>query len=455
MHRSFINAAASAIPVYLYTSTGFAALAADPFPQARAIAAAQGFKGAAGQCVIVPGADGACRAILGGLGSGEDALGAAAIAARLPAGDYAYAGGDITDMQHLAAAWADGTYRFDRYLKSKAKDGFARLVLAPNLLPRAAMEAVAIDQLRDLVNTPANDMTPAHLQSAVSELAERFGASLQVTIGDALLAANYPMVHAVGRAASVEPRFIELSWGDPKHPRLALVGKGVTFDSGGLDIKPSDGMRIMKKDMGGAAHAIALAHLVMQANLKVHLKLYVPAVENAISGNAFRPGDIIPTRKGLTIEIDNTDAEGRLILCDALTRACEDAPDLLIDFATLTGAARVALGPDLAPLYANDDALAAEILSASAVSGDPVWRMPLWAPYLSDLNSPIADLANSGGKFAGSITAALFLKEFVTVKSWAHFDVWAWRRSKYGRPEGGAACGLRAVWQMLQTRYGT
>jgi leucyl aminopeptidase len=288
----------------------------------------------------------------------------------------------------------------------------------------------------------------------MEDLAARFGARVTAIAGDDLLTHNYPMVHAVGRAATEAPRFLELEWGNPANPKLAFCGKGITFDSGGLDIKGADGMRIMKKDMGGAAHAIALAELVMGAGLPVHLKLYVSAAENAIAGNAFRPGDILSSRKGLTVEIDNTDAEGRLVLADALARACEFEPDLLLDFATLTGAARVALGADLAPLYTDDEALAADILAASAKSGDPVWRMPLWDPYLADLKSPVADLVNSGGSFGGSITAAVFLKQFVTAKSWAHFDIWAWRKSKYGRPEGGAPCGLRAVWSMLETRYG-
>jgi leucyl aminopeptidase len=451
----FISDAAKAIPLLLYTRAGFAALDADAFPNQRAIASAQGFKANVDQLIIVPGPDGATAHVMAGLGSGDDALALAGIAARLPSADYRLT--QIPEGQvaeNLCAAWADGAYRFERYRKPKAEARAPRLVLPTGVDGHAvSREALATARLRDLVNTPAQDMNPAGLQAALSELAERFGASLRATIGEALLAANYPMVHAVGRAAASEPRFVELHWGNPKHPKVALVGKGVTFDSGGLDIKPSDGMRIMKKDMGGAAHVIALAELIMGANLPVHLSVYVPAVENAISGNAFRPGDIISTRKGLTVEIDNTDAEGRLILCDALTRACEDEPDVLIDFATLTGAARVALGPDLAPLYTDDDALAADILLGSKLSGDPVWRMPLWAPYFSDLNSPIADLANSGGKFAGSITAALFLKEFVTVKHWAHFDIWAWRLAKYGRPAGGAACGLRAVWSMLQKRY--
>lgn len=453
MHKSFTAKADSPAKVHLYTSAAFKALENDPFPGARAVAKGQGFTGATGQMVLVPGEDGAVAHVLFGLGSGTDALAVAALSAKLPEGAYAIESDGGMAFAHIAAGWADGAYRFDRYLKAKAKP--PKLVLPKGADAKAlSREAEACDLLRDLVNTPAADMGPQDVQAAISDMAEKFGASLTTIIGDALLDENYPMVHAVGRAATYEPRFMELEWGDPKHPKLALVGKGVTFDSGGLDIKPGDGMRIMKKDMGGAAHVIALSYLIMSANLPVHLKLYVPSVENAIAGDAFRPGDILSSRKGLTVEIDNTDAEGRLILADALARASEGKPDLLMDFATLTGAARVALGPDLAPVYSDDEALIADVLDGSATSGDPVWRMPLWEPYLSDLKSPIADLVNSGGRFAGSITAGLFLKQFVDAPSWAHFDVWAWRKGKYGRPEGGAPCGLRAVWAMLQARYG-
>ena len=298
------------------------------------------------------------------------------------------------------------------------------------------------------------DMGPPEIQGTISDLAERYGATLETVIGEALLEQNYPMVHAVGRAGPEAPRIMELSWGNEDHPQLAIVGKGVAFDTGGLNLKTGNYMRLMKKDMGGSAHAIALAELVMGANLPVHLKLYVPAVENAIAGDAFRPGDILSSRKGLSVEIDNTDAEGRLILGDALTRASEEDPDLLIDFATLTGAARVALGPDLAPYYTDDEDLAAAIATGAEVSGDPAWRMPLWSPYKKMLKSPIADLVNSAaGGMAGSITAAIFLKQFVEAKSWVHLDVWAWRDGKYGRPAGGAACGLRAVWEMVRARY--
>ena len=453
MHKSFTARAEAPVQVWLYTSAAFEALENDPFPGARVMAKAQAFTGGAGQTVLAHDSEGALAHVLFGLGDGKDALAVAALAGKLPEGAYKIASDGGLPMASIAAGWADGAYRFDRYLKDKAKP--PKLVIPGGKAGEALMrEADAVALLRDLVNTPAGDLTPAAIHATISDLAEEYGASVSAVVGDDLLTQNYPMVHAVGRAAKAEPRFVELEWGDPDHPQLALVGKGVTFDSGGLDLKPSSGMRIMKKDMGGSAHVIALAKLVMSSGLPVHLKLYVPTVENAVSGDSFRPGDILSSRKGLTVEIDNTDAEGRLILADALARASEDEPDLLIDFATLTGAARVALGADLAPVYSDDEQLIADIQAGSAESGDPVWRMPLWDPYLSELKSPIADLVNSGGGFGGSITAGLFLKQFVDAKSWAHLDVWAWRKAKYGRPEGAAACGLRAVWAMLQKRYG-
>lgn len=453
MHKSFTASPKGAAGVFLYTSSDFSALKEDPFPSARAIAKGQGFTGGAGQLVMVSGEDGGVVHVLFGLGGGKDALAVAALSAKLPEGTYAIAHAGGMAFARIAAGWADGAYRFDRYLKDKARP--PKLVIAKGEDEKAlSREADACTLLRDLVNTPAADMGPQDVQAVISDMAEAFGAKLTTIIGDDLLKENYPMVHAVGRAATYAPRFMELEWGDPSHPKVALVGKGVTFDSGGLDIKPGSGMRIMKKDMGGAAHVIALSQIIMSAKLPVHLKLYVPSVENAIAGDAFRPGDILSSRKGLTVEIDNTDAEGRLILADALTRACEESPDVLIDFATLTGAARVALGADLAPFYTDDETMAGDIETGAVTAGDPVWRMPLWEPYLTDLKSPIADLVNSGGRFAGSITAGLFLKQFVDAPSWTHFDVWAWRLGKYGRPEGGAPCGLRAVWAMLQARYG-
>ncbi|MBA28848.1 MAG: leucyl aminopeptidase [Hyphomonadaceae bacterium] len=452
MHKSFTADPTGAVDVFLYTTEAFKSFENDPFPNARAFADGQAFTGASGQFVLVPGESGGLAHVLYGLGKGKDALAVAGLSAKLPKGSYRIVEAGSLGFHQIAAGWADGAYRFDRYLKEKAAP--PQLVIPEDADTDAlSREADACALLRDLVNTPAADMGPQDIQAAISDLAEQFGAKLTTIIGEELLTQNYPMVHAVGRAAVYEPRFMELEWGDPSHPSLALVGKGVTFDSGGLDIKPGSGMRIMKKDMGGSAHVIALSQLIMSANLPVHLKLYVPSVENAVAGNSFRPGDILTSRKGLTVEIDNTDAEGRLILADALARACEESPDLLIDFATLTGAARVALGPELAPFYTDDEDIADAIEAGASESGDPVWRMPLWDPYLADLKSPIADLVNSGGRFAGSITAGLFLKQFVEAKSWTHFDVWAWRLGKYGRPEGGAPCGLRAVWHMLQTRY--
>jgi leucyl aminopeptidase len=317
----------------------------------------------------------------------------------------------------------------------------------------ASRQAEAIDWLRDLVNTPPCDMGPAEIAGEATKLAKEFGAEIEITTGKDL-EAGYPMVHAVGKGAVQPPRYIEFAWGKKDAPVIAIVGKGVAFDTGGLNLKGGDNMRLMKKDMGGAAHALALARLVMGAELPVRLIVCVPAVENAIGPNSFRPSDILKSRKGLTVEIEDTDAEGRLILADALARASEHKPELILDFATLTGAARVALGPDLAPLYTDDDRLADDVAQGARKTGDPIWRMPLWAGYEAGLKSPIADLKNLGdGPMGGSITAALFLKSFVSAASWAHFDIWAWRPARYGRPAGAAACGLRAVWSMLRSRY--
>ncbi len=312
-------------------------------------------------------------------------------------------------------------------------------------------------QVRDLVNTPTEHMGPDELEAAARALATRHGARLEVVAGDDLLARNYPAIHAVGRASHRAPRIIELAWGDPAHPHVALCGKGVCFDTGGLDLKAAAGMRNMKKDMGGAAHALALAGLVMARALPLRITLLIAAVENAVGPNAFRPGEVIATRTGASIEIDNTDAEGRLVLSDALARACELGPDLVLDFATLTGAARIALGPDLPALYANDDALANDWLAAGQQARDPLWRMPLWRPYLRYLASGIADLANgSSSTMAGSVTAALFLERFVRDgQRWAHVDVYAWNDSdRPGKPAGGEAQGLRAAYALLKARAG-
>ena len=311
--------------------------------------------------------------------------------------------------------------------------------------------------VRDLVNTPAEDMMPQHLAEAARALAEEFGAQFTEIVGDELLVRNYPLVHAVGRASVHAPRLLDLRWGDPAHPRLTLVGKGVCFDSGGLDIKPASGMRWMKKDMGGAAHVLGLARLVMATGLPVRLRVLVPTVENAISGSSFRPGDVIRSRKGLTVEIENTDAEGRLVLCDALAEAGTEEPALLIDFATLTGAARVALGTDLPGFFTNDDALADALALAGEAERDPVWRLPLFKPYRRELESQVADLLNcSTNGFGGAITAALFLQRFVPKGiDWLHFDLNAWNVSeRAGRPKGGEAMGLYATFRYLEQRFG-
>ena len=374
----------------------------------------------------------------------------------LPAGSYRLADGE---PEPAMLGWLLAQHRFDRYRSTPKPDAGPRILLTrdPAAVERVVRLAEATALVRDLVDTPAADMGPADLEAAVRDTAKALGAKVEVTHGDAL-AQGYPMIAAVGQGATREraPRLIELHWGKDSHPRLAIVGKGVCFDSGGLDIKSAGGMRLMKKDMGGAAHALALARLVIQARLPVRLHLLIPAVENSVSAAAYRPGDILTSRKGLTVEVDNTDAEGRLVLGDALARAGEEKAALILDFATLTGAARVALGPDLPALFVNDDALAADLQSAAEGVSDPVWRMPLWDNYADMLKSDIADLANAADSpMAGSVTAALFLMRFVPEATpWAHFDTFAWRPSpKPGRPKGGDALGLRAAFAMLEARY--
>lgn len=440
----------------IVAKSGFADwLAAQP-AQVRAAAAAQRFEGEARDFAILqePGSE-SWRATLCVADAGNLDLWALAKAAEtLPEGSYRLAGAEAGDAM---LGWLLAHYRFDAY-RSDPKVKGARVLLTgePGRIKAAVLQAEAVSLVRDLVNRPAADMGPEQLEAEAARIAKAHKAELTVTRGEAL-EAGFPMIHAVGKAAARDfaPRLIELTWGDERHPRIALVGKGVCFDSGGLDLKPAAGMRLMKKDMGGAAHALALAEAVIKARLPVRLHLLVAAVENAVSGNAFRPGDILKSRKGISVEIDNTDAEGRLVLGDALTRAVEEKPELIIDFATLTGAARTALGPELPALFANDDGLAAALLDAADTVADPVWRMPLWKPYAEMLDSDIADTANSGGAFAGAITAALFLQKFVPDGTpWAHLDTYAWRGSaKPGRPKGGEALGLRAVYQYLSNHY--
>jgi leucyl aminopeptidase len=423
--------------------------------EARRWCGANAFAGEAGRFLGLPGADGAVCAVLAGCDRRDALLGLASLPTRLPEGRYALdPRGLALEIGDVALGWALGAYQFTRY--KKALRAPAQLVIDAATVQRVAPFARAIRRVRDLINTPTEDMGPAELAAEVRTLAERHGSNYREWVGDELLAANFPTIHAVGRASHRAPRLAELTHGPADAPHLVLVGKGVCFDSGGLDIKTGDGMRWMKKDMGGAAHAIGLASLVLEAGLPVRLTLLIPAVENAIAGNAFRPGEVITTRSGLSVEIDNTDAEGRLVLCDALAYASEQKPDLILDFATLTGAARVALGPELPALFANRDEIANALLDAAQVTRDPLWRLPLWRPYLAMLDSYIADLANAGAsRHAGSITAALYLERFVSdTQAWAHLDVYSWNDSdKPGHPRGGEAQGLRAYFEFLRQRY--
>jgi leucyl aminopeptidase len=435
-------------------------LAARPAGLAR-LAALSRFTAKAGQVLAAPGEAGEADIVLFGLGQGAAADGLAfrALPTRLPPGDYRLAAPIAgVSAERVALAWALGAYGYGRY-RSAPIEPRARLIAPEGAdLTEARAVAAACALARDLINAPANDMGPAELEMAARATAETFGAAFSVVTGDDLLAADYPAVHAVGRAAhpARAPRMIEISWGEAGRPLVAIVGKGVVFDTGGLDLKPSAGMRLMKKDMGGAAHALALARMVMAARLPVRLAVLLPVAENAVSGDAMRPGDVIASRKGLSIEIGNTDAEGRLILADALTRACELEPDLTIDLATLTGAARAALGPQVIPFYTASDALAADLARAGAEVGDPVWRMPLWAGYEEALDSDIADLKNDPDAWAqaGSVTAALFLQRFAPKGAWVHLDIYAWNpRAKPGQPSGGEAQTVRALYALLKGRY--
>jgi leucyl aminopeptidase len=424
--------------------------------------ALEDFKAKAGQVLVLPTPQGAVDRVLLGLGAvgKAEATLFRALPARLPAGDYRLASvPDALDASQIVLAFALGAYRFDRY-RPRKDEGARRLVADENLdLDEVHAVAHACALARDMVNTPANDMGPLQIETIAREIAERYGATLDVVVGDDLLEANYPAVHAVGRAAvpARAPRMLELTWGNGAHPRVAIIGKGVVFDTGGLDIKPSGGMRLMKKDMGGAAHALALGRMVMAAGLPVALSVLVPVVENAIAGDAMRPGDVLATRSGLTVEVGNTDAEGRLILADALTRAGELEPVLTIDLATLTGAARVALGPQVIPFYTPDDDLALEIEKGARVAADPVWRMPLWDGYREAVESDIADLKNDpdGWAQAGSVTAALFLQRFAPATgAWAHFDIFAWNpKARPGFASGGEVQAIRGLYDMLKSRF--
>jgi len=454
---------ANAVPIWFVTAASYPdvrkTLGKSLGAEACAFADAAGFEPKPGRLLLLPGKTGD-KSGLGGVLFGleaadetKDLFLPGRLPQQLPDGVYRF-GNEPHDARLAALAFALGAYRFTRYRKAEPR---AVKLDLPQSLDRDDLQRIVegVTLARDLINTPANDMGPAQLEQAARKLASRHSATITATIGDELLAHNFPLIHAVGRASTGEPRLIDLSWGDSKHPRVTLIGKGVCFDTGGLDIKPDSAMLNMKKDMGGAATALGLAHMIMARGLKVRLRVLIPAVENAIAGGSFRPRDVYTSRKGITVEIGNTDAEGRLVLADALTLADEDKPDLIFDFATLTGAARVALGPDVPPFFTDDDALAGELMGFAAAENDPLWRLPLWRPYEAMLESKIADTNNVGGSQGGAITAALFMRRFVAAKSWLHIDLFAWTpAAKPGRPEGGECQAARALYALLAARYG-
>lgn len=424
----------------------------------RAWAISNGFSAKPGGVCLLSNQEGALKAVLFGepkQGAERSELNYGVLATKLPSGTYRFQEPPRNETLVAISLCLHG-YEFSRY-KENGDGKEIRLVVEDEAALEEARRLSGAHQLaRDLINTPANDMGPAELSVAVKTVADEYGASFSETVGDKLLDDNFPLIHAVGRASDREPRLIDMIWGDDNHPKVTLVGKGVVFDTGGLNIKTGNFMTLMKKDMGGAANVLALAKMVMDAKLPVRLRLLIPAVENAISANAFRPGDILPSRAGLSVEITNTDAEGRLVLADALALADEEEPEILIDMATLTGAARVALGPDLPPFYTHDEAFADELKVRAKDMADPLWQMPLWAPYQSMLDTPIADVNHApGGGFAGSITAALFLERFVKkAATWAHFDVYGWTpTAKPARPKGGEAQGIRAIYALLKARF--
>jgi leucyl aminopeptidase len=460
MHPVFeVAAGTAATPITFVTKSSLSATTDALAALSRQFVEAAAFKAKPGQCLLLPAAGGGIAGVLFGLedegAKWRDPFRPGQLPGLLPPGDYRFANAPH-DARLAALAFALGSYRFQRYRKAEQPD--VRLLLSNELdgeeLSRMA-EAAAL--ARDLINIPANDMGPEELADAARAVAERFGAKFSCIVGDELLARNFPLIHAVGKASSRAPRLIDFNWGEASHPKVTLVGKGVCFDTGGVDLKPSSGMLIMKKDMGGAANVLALAQMIMDAKLKVRLRVLIPAVENAVAGNAFRPLDIYPSRKGPTVEIGNTDAEGRLVLADALALADEEKPDLLIDLGTLTGAARVALGPELPPFYTRDERLAADVARHAQAEHDPLWRLPLWPPYDSWLDSKAADINNApSGGFAGSIICALFLGRFVeAATTWLHVDIYGWTpSSKPGRPEGGECQAARAIYKLLAERYG-
>jgi leucyl aminopeptidase len=449
-------APAGTVPIHAVERSAFTAALAKTDARTRQWLQALEFAGGPDAIALVPDAQGRLAAVWVGVRAAHDPWALAGCAKALPAGHYALAGSPTALAEpQVALAWQLGSYSFDAYRARRREPAVLHLPpTEPNR--RALIQAHAMSGTRDLINTPAEHLGPEELADAVRALGRAHGARFKQVVGDKLLAEGFPAIHAVGRAATRAPRLVELSWGNPKHPRLTIVGKGVCFDSGGLNIKPADGMRMMKKDMGGAAHAIGLAQMVMALALPVRLQLLIPAVENAIAGNAYRPGDIFKTRKGLHIEIGNTDAEGRVILCDALAYAGESKPEVVIDLATLTGAARTALGPQLPALFCRDMTLARELVDRGLALGDPMWHLPLWGEYHAMIESDIADIVNTGrNAMAGAITAALFLDDFVPKEvTWLHLDLFAWNDvARPGRPVGGEAQALRTLFDWLERRF--
>ena len=458
MASFFAAPSATSVPLYLVDQDSWSKLRTELSAEAVSFAEASGFKASANQHVLLPGKTGLSAVLFAPqAGPRADRFTAGRLVAALPKGNYRLENRLSADIEEdVALAFALSAYRFTRYKASQP--AAARLVL-PKHLDRARIEriAAAIALGRDLVNTPTNDMGPDALEAAALQVAKSFGAKARVIRGQQLLKQNFPLIHAVGRAGPQEPRLVDFTWGKANHPKVTLVGKGVCFDTGGLDIKPSSAMLLMKKDMAGAATALALAQMIMDAKLPIRLRVLLPMVENSIAGDAFRPGDVYPSRKGHTVEIGNTDAEGRLILADALALGDEEKPDLMFVFATLTGAARVALGPDLPPFYTMSDTLAGEIAQIGTQVNDPVWRLPLWEAYDQLLDGKISTLVNvSSGPFAGSITAALFLRRFIEkAHEWAHFDIYGWNPStKPARPEGGEIQTARLLYALLAQRFG-
>ena len=453
--RSEIDTKAKIIPIHVCRPEDWDDIQALLTPAQVQFAKARGFSGDSDQRVQLPGTDGEIDAVIFGAGNADGdvtgAIRAGSLSRTLPDRNYRFATiPQDWDAELAAIGWGLGAYKFERYLQSDKL--FPTLVLDDDLNKDEIASLTEATHLgRDLINTPAGDMGPNALGQAAQDLAKTYGADVKVISGAHLLEQNYPMIHAVGRAAHEDPRLVQFEWGNPDHPRLAIAGKGITFDTGGLNIKSAASARLMKKDMGGAAHALALAKMIMANNLPIHLHVLVAIAENAISAGAYRPGDILSSRSGQTVEIDNTDAEGRLVLGDTLTRAAEDKPVLIIDFATLTGAARVALGPTLPPYFSNRSRPVASLLDQANKVIDPIWHMPLWQPYMSMLKSPIADMKNSGGGFAGCITAALFLEKFVGNNPWMHFDVYGWNPSSLpGHPAGGDMFAIRAIYAWLK-----